>query len=276
MNSANYDAGKHEGLHFLFDSNEEMLQQPGVFVLISVLVNSPFMQPHGSRKLVAFLESLPFPSLVLVMDSINRHNIIALKGIGARRRLCVEEATRMALERGNFYFEEISKAMKENKSVADTEKIALVRYRDVIDERKERQEDILHKHYGENMCFRERIDEIAMVFLNERTPNSRYILLRKAHAANFILGELAIFVTGISYKEQRYQTLVYATSTISLAKIKVTTDATLWKLVSDIFKDGLFADLKEELIAADDGMQAQNGWPILSVSPKPADEKNMN
>ncbi|KAI0558106.1 Cyclodipeptide synthase [Gracilaria domingensis] len=251
-------------LYFMFDSEEKMLQQPGVFVPVSVLAHSPLKQPHGSRQLISFLQSLPYPSVVVVLDSINQHNIMALKGVPAKSHMTPEKALRMALERGDLYMDAISKAMKES-DTANTRKIALIRWEAVNDKIKKMQEAIVHKHYLRDEVFRKRADEVALDFINQRTPNSRYTSQRKTHAVKYVLDELPMCITGISYQGQRYQTLLYATSTISMAKLKANKGPTLWNLAYDVFTDSLFADLKHELVEADEGIEAQRGGPVLAI-----------
>lgn len=252
-------------LHFLFDSSEEVLLRPGVFVAISALAQSPFLHAHGSRELVSFLASLPYPSAILVGDSLQQHSIMAVKGRD-KRKLSIEEARRIAVERGDLYVEAIDNAIKENKNVTGTNNIALVRWDGIYDENKRSQEAILQRHYLRNSIFRERVDMVAMEFLNQRTPNSRYMSQRKAHSVNYILCEMAIFITGIRFKGKRYNTLAYATTPMTWTKTKANLASTIWTLFYDILTKPMFQNLREEVVEAGGGIVAQHGWPILSIS----------
>ncbi|KAI0562894.1 Cyclodipeptide synthase [Gracilaria domingensis] len=258
------------GLHFLFDVNEEMLNEPGVFVTISVLTKSPLMEPNGARSVVQFLESLPYPSLVVIVDSPLRHDIMAIKKKSKSQEICPEKARQTALELGNVYVKSISDAI----DTSGSEKITVIRWDDMLDENKAKQELIIHEYYNRNTSFRQRIDEIAMEFINRRAPNSRFMAQRMSHAVNFILDELPPFVTGLLYKQKRYVTNVYATSTTSMAGANANPHAFAFAshtLVKDIQSDPMFADLKKNLVEADNGMEAPNGLAILVIAPKNVD-----
>lgn len=255
--------GKGPSLHFLFDSNEGFLVKRGVFVCISVLPHSPFSQEHGATQLVSFLASLVHPSLILVGDLIQQHMIMSLRRRD-QRKLSIEEARHIAVERGNLYVEAIHNAMKENKDVIGTKNIAVVRWEDMFDENKERQESILQHHYLSNRIFQERVDMVAMDFLNSRTPKSRSMSQRKKHSVNYLLSEIGLFISGFRYKGERYNTLVYATSSKTWAQTKANLGSTLWKLLYDILTEPKFRKLKQELVEADEGIEADHGWPILS------------
>ncbi|KAI0566301.1 Cyclodipeptide synthase [Gracilaria domingensis] len=245
-----------------------MLNQPGVFLTISVLVNSPLKEPSGAHRVVAYLQSLPYPSVVLVVDSPVRHDIIAIKRRRKDHEICPNEAHRMALERGSLYVKAISDAI----IATGSDKITLLRWDDIIDENKAKQAAIVHEYYYRNPSFRHRVDEIGMEFVNQRIPNSRFVSRRTSHAVKFILDELPLFLTGLSHKNERYVTRIYATSTISLARANANPDApTMRRLAKDIHSNLIFSDLKKKLVEADDGIEAHNGLAILAIEPQPAE-----
>ncbi|KAI0558644.1 Cyclodipeptide synthase [Gracilaria domingensis] len=261
MSDKDLQEGQREGLYFRFDFKEKMLRQPGVFVPVSVLAHSPLKEPHGSRGLVSLLQSLPYPSVVLMMDSINQHNIMVLNGVGAKGPISAEKALQMASNREDLYMEALSNAIKES-NAANPNRIHLIRWETVNGEIKKTHEAIVYKYYSSDDVFRKRADEVALEFLNQRTPNSPYTSQRKTHAVKYVLGELAVCITGISYIGKRYQTLLYWKSTSTLAKMRADNSATMWKLAYDIFTDSSFSDLRRELIECCD---SRSTAPVRTV-----------
>lgn len=251
-------------VRFLFDAKDHRLTKPGVVVGISAMINSPFLQPQGARQLVSFLNSLPHRSLLLICDSIQQHSIMAVRG-KKQRNMTMERALEIALQRGDLYVNAISKAVKENNIACGSSKITLVRWDDIINESKLEQEIILHRHFLDNKLFRDRVEQVAELYINERKPQSHMFLERKMHTVNFILSELGGLITGMSHQEERYQTVVYATSDKLFAKTEANAPGSVFTLVHDILTNPAFANLKNELVHVDGHNEVTHGCLVLAL-----------
>ena len=85
------------------------------------------MTPKGSFQLVSFLGSLPKPSLIVLVDELNRHNIKAMAK--SKQMPSDNKAIEIALKSGDEYREVFTKALNwlELEEPAKASKITLHR-----------------------------------------------------------------------------------------------------------------------------------------------------
>ena len=124
---------------------------------ISILPNSPLLQPSGAWTLVSFLAALPNKSIIFLGDAINMHNVKAFrKGKGP---MSDEEALDIAFKQSENYHQSISQAIVtlEKQEKENSGKIVLLRWNDIEGEEMKTQQAIVRKYYNENRNFRGRI-----------------------------------------------------------------------------------------------------------------------
>ena len=124
---------------------------------ISILPNSPLLQPSGAWTLVSFLAALPNKSIIFLGDAINMHNVKAFrKGKGP---MSDEEALDIAFKQSKNYHQSISQAIVtlEKQEKENSGKIVLLRWNDIEGEEMKTQQAIVRKYYNENKNFRGRI-----------------------------------------------------------------------------------------------------------------------
>ena len=131
---------------------------------ISILPNSPLLQPSGAWALVSFLAALPNKSIIFLGDAINMHNVKAFrKGKGP---MSDEEALDLAFKQSEKYHQSISQAIVtlENQEKENSKKIILLRWKDIEGEEMKTQQAIVRKYYNQNKNFMERIGMYYVCF----------------------------------------------------------------------------------------------------------------
>lgn len=251
---------------FLHGFCPNSLQHPGVFAVISMIPNSPFLGSSGCIQLVDFLANLPHPSIVVLTDALKRHSIMGMQRAAKRSGANEERALREALECGEPYVKAFNKAIGEKRDIAHTVKINLLRWQDVFDGRMFNQEAIARKHYEKNTFLRERVNEIALDFLYHRRPLCKSPSQRIPYFVNYLLCELPIVFFGFIHNGQHYSSLIYATTKETAAGLKAEPKSkSIWTLVDDIRNDPEFSELNEELLDSCDGLGSTNGLAVLSI-----------
>ena len=104
-------------------------------------------------------------------------------------------------------------------------------------------QSIARKCYHESRTFKNRVDEIGMEILSHRRPNSKNNKTRLPYLVDFILEELPVLMTGLTYKSTKYQTLGYATKASSKSLF-----STLANLVEDIKNCPDFFSFKQQML----------------------------
>ena len=124
---------------------------------ISILPNSPLLQPSGAWTLVSFLAALPNKSIIFLGDAINMHNVKAFRS--RKGPMSDEEALDLAFKQSEKYHQSISQAIVtlENQEKENSGKIVLLRWKDIEGEEMKTQQAIVRKYYNENKNFRGRI-----------------------------------------------------------------------------------------------------------------------
>ena len=124
---------------------------------ISILPNSPLLQPSGAWTLVSFLAALPNKSIIFLGDAINMHNVKAFRS--RKGPMSDEEALDLAFKQSEKYHQSISQAIVtlENQEKENSGKIVLLRWKDIEGEEMKTQQAIVRKYYNENIDFRGRI-----------------------------------------------------------------------------------------------------------------------
>ena len=140
---------------FLPGSNLESLLTNNVLVGISVLPRSPLLSLSGSFQLVSFLASLPKSSLIIIADSLNRHNI---RVFHSKRKTLIPEdkALETALKAGDEYFDILSLAIK-SLEPSKADKIKLLRWEDIEGDEMKTQQQIVKNYYEQDGTFKEKI-----------------------------------------------------------------------------------------------------------------------
>ena len=131
---------------------------------ISILPNSPLLQPSGAWTLVSFLAALPNKSIIFLGDAINMHNVKAFrKGKGP---MSDEEALDIAFKQSENYHQSISQAIVtlEKQEKENSGKIVLLRWNDIEGEEMKTQQAIVRKYYNQNKNFMERIGMYYVCF----------------------------------------------------------------------------------------------------------------
>ena len=131
---------------------------------ISILPNSPLLQPSGAWALVSFLAALPNKSIIFLGDAINMHNVKAFrKGKGP---MSDEEALDIAFKQSENYHQSISQAIVtlEKQEKENSGKIVLLRWNDIEGEEMKTQQAIVRKYYNQNKNFMERIGMYYVFF----------------------------------------------------------------------------------------------------------------
>ena len=147
---------------FLPGSSKESLKNSCSFVGISILPNSPLLTQEGSWQLVSFLASLPNPSLIFLVDSLNRHNVKAMAKLKKGNKMpSDEDALKMALKAGDEYHKSFSETIAHLESCQpdNVGKVTLIRWDDVEDQVMKKQQEIIRKHYECSQVFKDRIGE---------------------------------------------------------------------------------------------------------------------
>ena len=131
---------------------------------ISILPNSPLLQPSGAWTLVSFLAALPNKSIIFLGDAINMHNVKAFrKGKGP---MSDEEALDLAFKQSKNYHQSISQVIVplEKQEKENSGKIVLLRWKDIEGEEMKTQQAIVRKYYNQNKNFMERIGMYYVCF----------------------------------------------------------------------------------------------------------------
>ena len=220
----------------------------------------------GSSQMVSFLASLPYPSLIFLADSVNRHNFKAMSKLAKRSKMPTdEEALAASLKAGNEFYHYLSTAIQNlEKCQPESHRgqIKLVRWQEIEDKKMKFQQAIIRKHYESSTALKARIDKIALDFLMFRRPTSKKHSTRLPFMVSYILEELPSAIIGLNYEDQHYCTLVYPTT---IEKANTPLCNAIWDLVYDIQTCPLFLDLKTEMVEASGGFESTLGVTLLPV-----------
>ena len=148
---------------FLPGSSKESLETSPTFVGISILPNSPLLTQEGSWQLISFLASLPNPSLIFLVDSLNRHNVKAMAKLKKGNKMpSDEDALKVALKAGDEYHKSFSESIAHLESCQpdNVGKVTLVRWDDVEDDVMKKQQEVIRKHYESSQIFKDRIGKL--------------------------------------------------------------------------------------------------------------------
>ena len=88
----NFEANFQENFNiikpvFLPGSTPDNLFSTNVYVGISIVAKSPLLTDSGNFQLVSFLGSLPKPSIIVLADELNRHNVKAMANLSKRKKM---------------------------------------------------------------------------------------------------------------------------------------------------------------------------------------------
>ena len=145
---------------FLPGSSKESLETSPTFVGISILPNSPLLTQEGNWQLVSFLASLPNPSLIFLVDSLNRHNVKAMAKLKKGNKMpSDEDALKVALKAGAEYHKFFSESITHLESCQpdNVGKVTLVRWDDIEDDVMKNQQQVIQNHYESSQIFKDRI-----------------------------------------------------------------------------------------------------------------------
>merc|ERR1711970_241302 len=242
----------------LFDMKPSDLQAPGVFVGISILPKSPLLTSQGSHKLVSFLSTLPYKSIVLICDGLNKHNVQATWK--KRTPVTDDRARQIATASGDEFHKFVADAINKVEQLHPEKvgRIKLLRWADIEDDLMIGLQEITEKYYKSCEQFKDRVDKIAMNFLTHRRPQSRHHNARLPYAASYILNEIPSLITGIRWDGETYLTLAYPT-TLEKATMGTLLDSGVPQLMYDIHILPQFAELKEELVTVASGRKTIPG-----------------
>ena len=147
---------------FLPGAIPDNLLNTNVMAGISILPKSPLLTPKGSFQLVSFLGSLPKPSLIILVDELNRHNIKAMAK--SKQMPSDNKAIDIALKSGDEYHQVFTKALNllELEKPANASKITLLRWNDVEDIIMKKQQEVFENYYKSNNHFKLRIGKLVL------------------------------------------------------------------------------------------------------------------
>jgi len=248
-------------------SSEKDLESPGVFVGVSVMPSNPLLCTEGSKSLITFLAALPHPSVIIIGDSLNVHNVKAMwKNL--KKPPTEEKAMSLAMEAGVPFRKFLGDAIHQLES-SKPEKlgwITLLGFGDIHDEGLKERQKIARKYYDSLPLLRERIDEIATKFLVFRRPLSKNHSGRLPHMVAYLLAELPWLVAGFEYGGCDYRTLLYPTTMSKLIEGGTLANA-MWDLTHDIHTMPEFLNLRQDLVQAAGGREVIPGVPLLPLPP---------
>ena len=232
---------------------------------VSTLPGHPLLLPGGSHQLVSFLAALPLPSIIVLGDSLNKHNIKAMWKNG-NRPPTDEKALSLALEAGEPFRQSLGTAIEELEAGRPERRgwITLLGWQDVEGEELREQQRITRNYYD---CFpplRLRIDEIATKFLVHRRPHSKNHTARLPHMVAYLLDELPWLVTGTELEGVHYTALLYPTSMAGMAKGGTLANA-MWDLTHDIHTTEEFAAFRQDITRVSRGREVLPGVVLLPI-----------
>jgi len=252
-------------IHLLGSKPSDFVQER-VMVGVSILPKSPLLTSQGCWMLVSFLIKLPQPSLIFLVDSLNRHNV---KAFPKKRRIPTDkEALEKAIKAGDPYHRLLSDAIKLLEKDRPEKKgwISLLRYEQVMEENQGNMktlENIAFKHYLTNNIFKERIDKVALEFLKNRRPQSKNHQMRLVHIVNYLVSELPTAITGFKYQGVSYRALGYPIDA-SKDTHEYSMTNSIFCLVRDIHVNPEFKSLLDELVAVA-GQEGVTGVTLLPI-----------
>ena len=232
---------------------------------VSTLPGHPLLLPGGSHQLVSFLAALPLPSIIVLGDSLNKHNIKAMWKNG-NRPPTDEKALSLALEAGEPFRQSLGTAIEELEAGRPERSgwITVLGWQDVEGEELREQQRITKNYYD---CFpplRLRIDEIATKFLVHRRPHSKNHAARLPHMVAYLLAELPWLVTGTEREGVNYTALLYPTSMAGMANGGTLANA-MWDLTHDIHTTEEFAEIRQDITSVSRGREVLPGVVLLPI-----------
>ena len=179
---------------------------------ISILPNHPCLLPSNNLKLVSFLMALPQPSIIVLGDSINSHNVKAMWNMKRGRKTpSDEEALNLALEAAAPFHEAFTRSLQQLEEERPDKRgwVRLHPWMDIQGEQMRLQQDVVKKHYENGGLLKTRIDEIALMFLKYRRPMSKNHTARLPHCVAYLLAELPFLLVGVEMDGHHYAGLLY-------------------------------------------------------------------
>ena len=169
-----------------------------------------------------------------------RHNVLAMRK-KKNRIPTTEEALATAMRDGDKYYSCISHAITEAKAA---DKVKLLRWPEVEDDKMRQQQDVLHQHYEMGGPFAKKLDEIGKAYILLRRPQTTYIEDRLKHAVAYLIAELPVLLMGFRHQGQHYCTLTYPTTPQKAALMEANG---LWDLLYEIQTFPEYAELRRDL-----------------------------
>jgi len=249
-------------------SRPEDLRLPGLFCGVSVIPCNPILSTKGSDTFISFLASLPHPSVVVIADSLEFHNVKAMCR-GGKKPPRDEKAMAMALQAAAPFRKFLENAIRkmEDERPDRLGWVTLLGWEDMKDEGLKERQAIARRHYDEATSLRPRIDAIAEQFLAYRRPQSKNLSGRLPHMVSYLLEELPWFITGFELNGCEYRTFLYPTTVSKLEEGNVSLANAMWDLTHDIHTKEEFAELRQELVASASGREVIPGVVLLPLPP---------
>ena len=228
-------------------SSADDLLTEGLSVGISILPNHPCLLPSNNLKLVSFLMGLPHPSIIVLGDSINSHNVKAMWNMKKGRKTpSDEEALSLALEAAAPFREAFTRSLNhlEEERPDKSGWVKLHPWLDIQGEHMRLQQDVAKKHYENGGLLKTRIDEIAVTFLKHRRPMSKNHTARLPHLVAYLLAELPFLLVGAEMNGHHYAGLLYPLAAQALSSPIA---MEMFDLIHDIHTLEEFTGLRDQI-----------------------------
>ena len=146
---------------FLPGVDPDNLFTTNVYVGVSIIKNTPLLTDSGNFQLVSFLGSLPQPSIIVLADYLNRHNMKAMART-TRGKISIpsdEKAIESAMKEAEEYYRIFKRSLNrlEITEPEKASKITLLGWRDVETENMKKQQAIMYNYYQNMEQFKHQI-----------------------------------------------------------------------------------------------------------------------
>ena len=150
---------------FLQGVNPDNLFTTNIYVGVSIIKNTPLLTDSGNYQLVSFLGSLPKPSIIVLADYLNRHNMKAMAKLKKGNKMPSDEkAIEMAMKEADEYYQVFKRSLNclEITEPEKASKITLLGWKDVETENMKKQQAIMYNYYQNMEQFKHQIGNDAL------------------------------------------------------------------------------------------------------------------
>lgn len=188
----------------IFNATKQEVEerQNDVFIGISLGVLKPLTKEMAKEYIKWALKHTKNKVAILIADEIAKFNYKIFSSYSEGK------SERRAIKEGDKYTDFFREIMKEF-SREEQEKILILRWKDIWDERKEKIRQILEEEYKSNKEFKEQVQFFLKKYSDKRDKELDKEKLD--YLAQYILYELPTLLDGIEYDKVKYRLLLYPT-----------------------------------------------------------------